>query len=1710
MERIIRSRKSIIVFAFALVLLIGISINASAATYYSIASTNWNVNTTWSTVGYGGAAASAFPVAGDIVNIGGGFTVTVNVASACASIQFGQASPTLSAGSLTFSNSSTLTVSGAVLVGNNISGSSGTITFTSGSTLTALSLRLGGTVTGATGTITMTLGGTLSLGGALTVGTGSGTWTRGAGTVIFTDSNTLPSTVFTTFNNLQINGGTTTTGANIAPTSLTIGTSGTFATASTHTVTAANITINGTYTNASTGAITVTSWNVGSTGTYNHASTRSAFPLGSSTNSWAATSNFNVTGFTGSVNPTNFANMTFGNFEWNCTGQTSGSQICLFPVAGTTNIQGNFTIASTGSGTLYMRLSGLQVAGSINVAGNFSMTGGTFDIHNGGATPTTESLNLGGNFSMTGGNLKSTTTQSGSLPQINFTGSVIHLFTKTAGTITSPVSPPLTFNVLSGSTLQMGTVGGTVSNLDGANVAFNLQSGATLGVTSPAGISSTVTTGNIQVTGTRTYSPTANYIYNGTGAQSTGNSLTSAANITVTNSHTVTFTSSIAMSGNLSINTGSKVNLGAFTTHTAGTLTLGGAGQTQGIWGSTSSSATYTSDTYFDTSGAGRITITNPTCANYTWVGTTSQDWSTGANWCGKSVPPTISDDVIIPSGTPNQPLISSSALCKSITINSGATLTINTTNTLQLNGNWSNSGTFTPNSSTVTFNATSAISGSSTNSFYNLTISGSVTLTAPSGGTINIANNLTNSGTFIPNGGTVNFNGAAQQTITGVTTFNNLTINNTSGVQVAVSSNITINGILNLAVNNPSSTHGLLEMVTDWKSYPAYSGTPDYTDLTSSILTMASGSSTTGIGDVSGIVRRTVISASTSYTFGNQYTTIYLQPESGAVMPSTLTVIIKIGTAPYTDKILRSYEIIPSNNSVNCTVSANFHYLDGELGSNTESNLVTWDFDIGGGFPTPDEHGRAAYDFTNNYVGLSNVGVDYFIWASSGHAWRTIFTLGDYGSGTYYTWNGSVSSSWSDVLNWTLPHEGSGIPNSASSVIIPNLGTTANYPALPSSLITLSTVTIEQGGSLNMGSYTLTIANQLSAGWEDQNPGGNDPGTSTVIFANAGATVSGTGRFYNVEIGTGASLTNAVGSTMIIQNTITKTGSWYPGINGGTVEYSGAAQSIVVPDGSPEYYNLALNGSGTKTLSGSVQSVNLDISSGTALWIGSAQTLNVTGILTNGAGTAGLVVKSGAQLFYDNSVIDGTVELSLAGASAHFFVPPVNSMTIYSGTYGSPVTKAVNASDIAASLGLLHPEYFVGDLLAYSESAALTNQDLGWQYFNGYTGAGGIYTSFPFYSISNSRGYLIYLSATDVISIKGALSAPQLSFNIPRTTGCYGWNLVGNPYPCNFNLKGVPELSTAGNGVDNTIYVTQNNSYVTVNVNSGDYTNWPEAWGRPTNSTSPIVVPPMQGFFVHATSPDKSLTFPATSKSNSAVLSLAKRAVSTETTTIQKVKLALGNSNGTDETIVGLYDKATTGFDGSLDAYKLFGNNLAAPLIYTELSTVKYAVNYVPDPVTEPVVFPITVDLKVAGTYDIDVTQFENLDGTSVILRHGVVETDISKTRRYTFTLSAGVFKDFELIIGGSLTSIEKPAGPIFKTWYKDNFLYVICSSDIASDNGSLTVYDTQGKAVYQNSTIFFSPGHTIQIPISLPKGVYVTRVMIKSKTVVSKVVVI
>jgi hypothetical protein len=176
-----------------------------------------------------------------------------------------------------------------------------------------------------------------------------------------------------------------------------------------------------------------------------------------------------------------------------------------------------------------------------------------------------------------------------------------------------------------------------------------------------------------------------------------------------------------------------------------------------------------------------------------------------------------------------NAPSSTAQLFTNPLTVVSNVTVTGGTLNANNLNitlgGNWNNQGTFVPGTATVTFNGTSAqtISHASSETFNNLTITGSggtstnVPLTINSALTIassfdvssanrkiTMKGNWINNGTFVAREGEVEFSGTSAQSMSGTssTGFFDLRLNNSSGL-TASSGTYSLSNALTLTAGN-------------------------------------------------------------------------------------------------------------------------------------------------------------------------------------------------------------------------------------------------------------------------------------------------------------------------------------------------------------------------------------------------------------------------------------------------------------------------------------------------------------------------------------------------------------------------------------------------------------------------------------------------------------------------------------------------------------------------------------------------------------------------------------------------------------------------------------------------------------------------------------------------------------------------------------------
>ena len=229
----------------------------------------------------------------------------------------------------------------------------------------------------------------------------------------------------------------------------------------------------------------------------------------------------------------------------------------------------------------------------------------------------------------------------------------------------------------------------------------------------PAGFTSSSLTPTVNPTVTTTYTLSSTY----------GNGCSVTDDVIVTVNQKPTLTSTLAVNALCASTSAQSASLNYTATtnsptsysivwnalaHTAGfadqaTTTLAfasGAGNITGI----TIPANVTANQY-----TGSLTITNANgcTSSYTitvnigklWNGGTSNDWGYANNWTPSGVP-TSSDCVVIPSGTLNSPEISVNAFAGNLTINSSASLSVDSGVAVEVQDFVKTDGTFTMNSS--------------------------------------------------------------------------------------------------------------------------------------------------------------------------------------------------------------------------------------------------------------------------------------------------------------------------------------------------------------------------------------------------------------------------------------------------------------------------------------------------------------------------------------------------------------------------------------------------------------------------------------------------------------------------------------------------------------------------------------------------------------------------------------------------------------------------------------------------------------------------------------------------------------------------------------------------------------------------------------------------------------------------------------------------
>ena len=350
-----------------------------------------------------------------------------------------------------------------------------------------------------------------------------------------------------------------------------------------------------------------------------------------------------------------------------------------------------------------------------------------------------------------------------------------NVLVQAAHTVTLDVSP--TVNSPKTITLSGTLVAGT--NTISGTGSFVTSSGATLKTGNANGITSSGTSGTIQVSGTRTFNAGSNYEYNGAVNQATGNGLstTLSGTLTINNSgSTGNNTVSLTTTGT----TAPTLNLtsGLFAVGSSNTLNITSGGT---VTAGTGNFASGTSGGTVNFNGSGTISGT---------VGFNNASLSGGVDFGSAS---TINGNLTINVGgyvATNAPTYATNS---TLIYNSGTTYGRNlewSTTTgkgypynVQISGNTTldvgaNSGNATArqiagnlttdSGSTFTMNSAGSQMSAAVTVYGNVLNNGTITLSSVYGGDINVKGNWTDNNTFNANARAVFFTGSGTQTIDG------------------------------------------------------------------------------------------------------------------------------------------------------------------------------------------------------------------------------------------------------------------------------------------------------------------------------------------------------------------------------------------------------------------------------------------------------------------------------------------------------------------------------------------------------------------------------------------------------------------------------------------------------------------------------------------------------------------------------------------------------------------------------------------------------------------------------------------------------------------------------------------------------------------------------------------------------------------------------
>ena len=493
-----------------------------------------------------------------------------------------------------------------------------------------------------------------------------------------------------------------------------------------------------------------------------------------------------------------------------------------------------------------------------------------------------------------------------------------------------------------------------------------------------------------------------------------------------------------------------------------------------------------------------------------------------------------------------------------------------------------------------------------------------------------------------------------------------------------------------------------------------------------------------------------------------------------------------------------------------------------------------------------------------------------------------------------------------------------------------------------------------------------------------------------------------------------------------------------------------------------------------------------------------------------------GDMVNNGSLSNANNTIIFAGAAQSLGGTSPILF----NNLTVASGSSTTILTTGQTLSGILLSNGTLYAGGNITLLSTATQTALIDgsgngevygdvtmqrflSSGFGYKYFSSpFQGAtvnefgDDMYlaASFPaFYKYDESRvssGWVNYVNpagvlnplngyavnfGSDVAALTADVTGVVNNGNLSRTmynnnrTYTKGFNLAGNPYPSPIDWKASSGWTKTN--IDDALYFF---SASNTDQYGGNYSTL--IGGIPSDGLVSKIIPSMQGFFVHVKDDANPVTGVLSMNNNVRVTNQSQSFIKGDKgRSLLRFTASFSNNLGSPDYSVVYFDpKATSEFDGQLDALKLLNTDMGVPNVYSvtpEGTTI--SIKALPYAIDTSYIVPLGLIIYQAGDVIFRICAIE---GTFSEMRTSLFDKvtgkvqDLLNNQEYKISLNAGEFKNrFFLNMSNVITENPDsfPGPDLFNIYYSQGILHAEINN-IQGAYGTLMICNLLGQTLF------------------------------------------